>query len=122
MLQIMHRDWLRPPSATGPDNLPRDKEPSTIAERLEAANVGFTEVLSADRILEASQARNPEKFTAFSFAHYDFEAPDLPVAAGPRNDSRVPLLRFSVSILATCLAALASTTNRSRPSSKTASP
>jgi len=51
-----------------------------IAANLSAAGVGFTEVLSADRVLDAPQARQPRKYSTFPFAGYGFEAPDCPVA------------------------------------------
>jgi crotonobetainyl-CoA:carnitine CoA-transferase CaiB-like acyl-CoA transferase len=50
-----------------------------IAERLSAEGVGFTEVLSADKVLTVPQAREPRKFSEFSFANYNFEAPDFPL-------------------------------------------
>ncbi|WP_457091476.1 CaiB/BaiF CoA transferase family protein [Microvirga sp. P5_D2] len=50
-----------------------------ITEKLSAAGVGFTEVLSSDRVLDAPQAREPKKFSEFSFANFNFEAPDLPL-------------------------------------------
>jgi len=50
-----------------------------IAARLSAQGVGFTEVLSSDRVLSAPQAREPRKFSDISFANYNFEAPDFPL-------------------------------------------
>jgi crotonobetainyl-CoA:carnitine CoA-transferase CaiB-like acyl-CoA transferase len=50
-----------------------------IAERLSAEGVGFTEVLSSDKVLTVPQARKPKKFSEFSFANYNFEAPDFPL-------------------------------------------
>jgi crotonobetainyl-CoA:carnitine CoA-transferase CaiB-like acyl-CoA transferase len=50
-----------------------------VAEKLSAAGVGFTEVRSLDRVLDAPHAREPKKFSEFSFANYDFEAPDFPL-------------------------------------------
>ncbi|WP_075220475.1 CaiB/BaiF CoA transferase family protein [Acuticoccus yangtzensis] len=52
-----------------------------LAARLSAAGAGYTEVLSADRVLSAPQATTPPKFTDFAFAGYDFAAPDLPLPA-----------------------------------------
>jgi crotonobetainyl-CoA:carnitine CoA-transferase CaiB-like acyl-CoA transferase len=50
-----------------------------IAERLSAEGVGFTEVLSSDKVLTVPQAREPRKFSEFPFANYNFEAPDFPL-------------------------------------------
>lgn len=50
-----------------------------IAKRLSAEGVGFTEVLSSDKVLTVPQAREPKKFSEFSFANYNFEAPDFPL-------------------------------------------
>ncbi|HYD64467.1 CoA transferase [Azospirillum sp.] len=52
-----------------------------LSEALSAAGVGHTEVLSADRVLEAPQAREPRKFSDVPFADYGFQAPDFPVPA-----------------------------------------
>lgn len=50
-----------------------------IAKDLSAEGVGFTEVLSMDKVLEKPQAREPQKFSEFSFSDYDFESPDFPL-------------------------------------------
>lgn len=66
-----------------------------LAARLLAAGVGHTEVLSADRVLEAPQAKVAGKCSAFSFGPYSFDAPDFPVpsstGAGP-GEASPPLL------------------------------
>ncbi|WP_108660107.1 CaiB/BaiF CoA transferase family protein [Acuticoccus kandeliae] len=62
-----------------------------LAQRLTAAGVGHTEVLSADRVLEAPQAREPKKYTEFDFAGYAFAAPDLPLpAATAHGEAELP--------------------------------
>ncbi len=53
---------------------------------LSAAGVGFTEVLSADRVLGAEQARMPPKYTQVPFADFSFDAPDLPLPSCVRED------------------------------------
>jgi len=50
-----------------------------IAKDLAAECVGFTEVLSMDRVLEAPQARVPQKCSDISFAQYAFQAPNFPL-------------------------------------------
>ncbi|RAI00852.1 carnitine dehydratase [Acuticoccus sediminis] len=52
-----------------------------LAARLSAAGVGHTEVLSADRVLDAPQAKDPKKYAEFAFAGYHFASPDLPLPA-----------------------------------------
>lgn len=49
-----------------------------ISARLAAAGVGHTEVLSADRVLNVGQAREPMKFSDFGFGGYAFQGPDFP--------------------------------------------
>lgn len=53
----------------------------SISVQLTAEGVGHTEVLSADRVLAAEQAREPKKFADILFADYNFKSPDFPVAA-----------------------------------------
>ncbi len=48
--------------------------------------VGFTEVLSADRVLGTPQAQAPGKYSEFEFKDYDFQAPDLPIPIMVRGD------------------------------------
>ncbi len=52
-----------------------------LAAKLAQAGVGFTEVLSADRVLDVPQAREPRKYSEFSFSAYAFQSPDFPVPA-----------------------------------------
>ncbi|EUB99716.1 L-carnitine dehydratase/bile acid-inducible protein F [Rhizobium sp. CF080] len=62
---------------------------------LAAAGVGFTEVLSADKVLDAKQARTPAKYSSIPFSSFTFEAPDFPVAASLATEGLVappPLL------------------------------
>jgi crotonobetainyl-CoA:carnitine CoA-transferase CaiB-like acyl-CoA transferase len=54
---------------------------STWTASLTVAGVGFTEVLSADKVLDAEQARMPPKYTSVPFSSFKFEAPDFPVSA-----------------------------------------
>ncbi|GAB4347412.1 MAG: CoA transferase [Oricola sp.] len=66
-----------------------------IAAALSEHGVGHTEVLSADRVLDAPQAREPKKYAEFPFAGYHFEAPDFPVASctgAPESAAPPPLL------------------------------
>ena len=51
------------------------------AGALAAAGVGFTEVLSADKVLDAEQARTPPKYSQVPFSSFAFDAPDFPVTA-----------------------------------------
>ena len=60
-----------------------------ISAKLAAEGVGHTEVLSADRVLDAPQAREPKKYAEIAFADYQFQSPDFPVAAC-RDPSPVP--------------------------------
>ena len=50
-----------------------------LAERLGRNGVGFTEVLSADRVLQAPQAQVPGKCSEFEFKDYTFGSPDFPL-------------------------------------------
>ncbi|UOM32659.1 CaiB/BaiF CoA-transferase family protein [Acuticoccus sp. I52.16.1] len=52
-----------------------------LAARLADAGAGYTEVLSADRVLTVPQAREPRKYAEFDFAGYAFASPDLPLPA-----------------------------------------
>ncbi|MFK3780147.1 CaiB/BaiF CoA transferase family protein [Agrobacterium sp. NPDC089420] len=61
---------------------------SALSTALAAAGVGFTEVLSGDKVLDAQQARNPPKYTNLSFASFMFDAPDFPVSAASSNEGR----------------------------------
>ncbi|WP_353476046.1 CaiB/BaiF CoA-transferase family protein (plasmid) [Salipiger sp. H15] len=66
-----------------------------LAERLARQGVGFTEVLSTDRVLEAPQAQVPGKTSAFGFSDLDFLTPDLPLPHLLRSEGRAdppPLL------------------------------
>jgi crotonobetainyl-CoA:carnitine CoA-transferase CaiB-like acyl-CoA transferase len=57
----------------------RDAPFAQWAAALSASGVGFTEVLSTDRVLDAEQAREPAKYTRVPFASFSFDAPDFPV-------------------------------------------
>lgn len=57
-----------------------------IAQKLSELGFGYTEVLSTDRVLEAPQAREPRKYSEFSFKDYDFQSPDLPIASAVGGD------------------------------------
>ncbi|WP_425053430.1 CaiB/BaiF CoA transferase family protein [Psychromarinibacter sp. S121] len=57
-----------------------------LAGRLTTARVGFNEVLSMDRVLDAPQAREPGKCSDFEFGDYTFEGPDFPLPAQVRRD------------------------------------
>jgi len=48
------------------------------AARLQAAGVGFTEVLPLERVLEAPQARHPGKLSRVSFRDLQFDVPQFP--------------------------------------------
>ncbi|MBN9886211.1 CaiB/BaiF CoA transferase family protein [Salipiger abyssi] len=50
-----------------------------LTERLDAAGVGYTEVLPLDRVLDAPQAQAGEKVSGFDFAGYEFQTPELPL-------------------------------------------
>jgi crotonobetainyl-CoA:carnitine CoA-transferase CaiB-like acyl-CoA transferase len=48
------------------------------AARLQAAGVGFTEVLALERVLEAPQARQPGKLRDVQYRGLDFDVPEFP--------------------------------------------
>nr|WP_286209007.1 CaiB/BaiF CoA-transferase family protein [Azospirillum sp. A1-3] len=50
-----------------------------LSKAMGAAGVGHTEVLSADRVLQAPQACDPRKFSEVPFSVYSFQSPDFPV-------------------------------------------
>ena len=52
-----------------------------LVATLSTEGVGFTEILSTDRVLETPQAQAPGKATDFGFSAYDFTAPDFPLPA-----------------------------------------
>jgi crotonobetainyl-CoA:carnitine CoA-transferase CaiB-like acyl-CoA transferase len=66
----------------------RDSSYDALAASLAAAGVGFTEVLSGDRVLDAEQAQNPPKYTSVPFASFTFDAPDFPVSAAVSQQGR----------------------------------
>ncbi|MGI3163570.1 CaiB/BaiF CoA transferase family protein [Pseudooceanicola sp. 200-1SW] len=66
-----------------------------LAERLGAQGVGFTEILSTDRVMEAPQAQAPGKASTFGFEALSFLGPDLPLPGLVRDeglDGAPPLL------------------------------
>lgn len=50
-----------------------------IVARLDAENVGHTEVLPPDRVLQTPQAQAGDKVSDFGFAGYEFQTPELPL-------------------------------------------
>jgi len=50
----------------------------SIAARLKAAGVGFTEVLPLERVLDAPQARHPGKLQRVRFRGLEFAVPEFP--------------------------------------------
>jgi crotonobetainyl-CoA:carnitine CoA-transferase CaiB-like acyl-CoA transferase len=62
------------------------------AARLTSFGVGFTEVLPTAKVLDATQAREPRKFTEFSFQGLKFEAPDFPIGDGLNGRAEPPRL------------------------------
>jgi crotonobetainyl-CoA:carnitine CoA-transferase CaiB-like acyl-CoA transferase len=50
----------------------------TVAARLQAAGVGFTEVLPLERVLDAPQARHPGKLRNVRFRDFEFAVPEFP--------------------------------------------
>jgi len=50
----------------------------SVAARLKAAGVGFTEVLPLERVLEAPQARHPGKLRKVRFRDFQFDVPEFP--------------------------------------------
>jgi crotonobetainyl-CoA:carnitine CoA-transferase CaiB-like acyl-CoA transferase len=64
-----------------------------VAARLQAAGVGFTEVLPLERVLEAPQARHPGKLRRVRFRGLQFEVPEFPHGyAGEEGASPPPAL------------------------------
>jgi len=62
-----------------------------LAARLQAAGVGFTEVLPLERVLDAPQARHPGKLRDLSFRGFEFEVPEFPrLHAGDGMPTRPP--------------------------------
>ena len=57
-----------------------------LASALSQFGVGFTEVLSADRVLGTPQAQAPGKYSEFVFKEYGFQSPDFPVPDLVRDD------------------------------------
>jgi crotonobetainyl-CoA:carnitine CoA-transferase CaiB-like acyl-CoA transferase len=49
-----------------------------VTARLEAAGMGFTEVLPLERVLQAPQAHHPGKLRQVEFRGLDFEVPEFP--------------------------------------------
>jgi crotonobetainyl-CoA:carnitine CoA-transferase CaiB-like acyl-CoA transferase len=49
-----------------------------VASQLQAAGVGFTEVLPLERVLQAPQARHPGKLRDVKYRGLDFEVPEFP--------------------------------------------
>jgi crotonobetainyl-CoA:carnitine CoA-transferase CaiB-like acyl-CoA transferase len=50
----------------------------TVAARLKAAGMGFTEVLPLERVLDAPQARHPGKLRSVHFRDFEFAVPEFP--------------------------------------------
>ena len=50
----------------------------TVAARLKAAGVGFTEVLPLERVLDAPQARHGGKLRNVHFRGFEFDVPEFP--------------------------------------------
>lgn len=57
-----------------------------LAQELSEHGVGFNEVLSLDRVLEAPQAQVPGKCSEFDFSGYHFQSPNLPFPAHMREE------------------------------------
>lgn len=57
-----------------------------LAALLAARNVGHTEVLSADRVLESPQAQVPGKVSSLGFSGFSFDAPNFPLPGMVRDD------------------------------------
>ncbi|CAN7718044.1 CaiB/BaiF CoA transferase family protein [Neorhizobium tomejilense] len=66
----------------------KDKSYEALSATLAAAGVGFTEVLSGDKVLDVEQAQNPPKYTKVPFASFTFDAPDFPVSAAASPEGR----------------------------------
>ncbi|WP_239025127.1 CaiB/BaiF CoA transferase family protein [Rhodoligotrophos defluvii] len=66
-----------------------------LAQKLSTHGIGFSEVLSLDRVLDAPQAQVPGKCSDFHFSGYRFRSPDLPFPAHIKDhglDAPPPLL------------------------------
>ncbi|WP_319518545.1 CaiB/BaiF CoA-transferase family protein [uncultured Martelella sp.] len=66
-----------------------------LTKKLSSHGIGFTEILSADKVLEAPQAKAADKTSAFDFGDYDFTSPDFPIPPLLRSEGRAdapPLL------------------------------
>jgi crotonobetainyl-CoA:carnitine CoA-transferase CaiB-like acyl-CoA transferase len=50
----------------------------TAAARLKTSGMGFTEVLPLERVLDASQARQPGKLRNVPFRGFQFDVPEFP--------------------------------------------
>ena len=57
-----------------------------LAAELSAYGVGFNEVLSLDRVLDAPQAQVAGKCSDFDFSDYHFQTPNLPFPSHIRNE------------------------------------
>ena len=60
------------------------------AARLQAAGVGFTEVLPLERVLEAPQARHPGKLSRVSFRDLQFDVPEFPHGRAAGEETSPP--------------------------------
>ncbi|MEO1988274.1 MAG: CaiB/BaiF CoA-transferase family protein [Martelella sp.] len=66
-----------------------------LTGKLARHGVGFTEILSTDRVLDAPQAMAGDKLSEFGFGDYDFTTPDFPLPSLLRAEGRAdapPLL------------------------------
>jgi crotonobetainyl-CoA:carnitine CoA-transferase CaiB-like acyl-CoA transferase len=50
----------------------------TVAAKLKAAGVGFTEVMPLERVLESPQARHPGKLRHLGYRDFGFDVPEFP--------------------------------------------
>lgn len=55
------------------------------AQRLKAADVGFTEVLPLERVLEPAQARQPGKLRSVALRGLEFDVPEFPSLNADKN-------------------------------------
>jgi crotonobetainyl-CoA:carnitine CoA-transferase CaiB-like acyl-CoA transferase len=62
----------------------------TVAAKLKAAGVGFTEVMPLERVLESPQARHPGKLRHLGYRGFGFDVPEFPRLNA--NDSESPTL------------------------------
>jgi crotonobetainyl-CoA:carnitine CoA-transferase CaiB-like acyl-CoA transferase len=62
----------------------------TVADRLKAAGLGFTEVLSPAQVLDVPQARYPGKLKVLSFQGLQFFAPNFPLCALTDTNPELP--------------------------------